>query len=91
MDYPQFKYPPNAYRLYLFEKQIGRCSICNQQRDLKYIGSFYSVDEPDYICPWCIANGAAVPKYAGECNDYCSIEGVSSNPNDASPKSILNF
>ncbi|MCX5467331.1 CbrC family protein [Acinetobacter nematophilus] len=51
MDYPQFKYHPNAYRLDLFENQIGRCSICNQQHDLKYIGCFYSVDEPDYICP----------------------------------------
>lgn len=86
MNYPQFKYHPNAYKLDLFEKEDGICSIYNQQRDLKYVCSFYSVDEPDYICPWCIANGAAAQKYDGEYNDYCGIEGVSSNPNDPSEK-----
>lgn len=40
MDYPQFKYHPNAYKLDLFEKEDGICSICNQQRDLKYVCSF---------------------------------------------------
>jgi uncharacterized protein len=81
MDYPHFKYHPNAYKLNLFEKEDGICSICNEQRDLKYVCSFYSVDEPDYICPWCIANGAAAQKYNGEYNDYASVEGVSANPN----------
>ena len=87
MDYPQFKYHPNAYSLDIFVQEDGVCSICHKQRDLKYDCSFYSVDEPDYICPWCIVNGAAAEKYKGDFNDYCSIESVSPDPNDP-PSSI---
>ncbi|WP_435263593.1 CbrC family protein [Tenacibaculum sp. nBUS_03] len=54
---------------------------------MKYIGSFYSVEEPEYICPWCISNGKASEKYNGEYNDYCGIEGVSPDTNE--PKSTI--
>ncbi len=82
MDYPQFKYHPNAYKLDIFIKEDGICSVCKQQRNLKYNCSFYSIDKPDYICPWCIENGEAAKTYDGQFNDYCGIEGVSPNPND---------
>lgn len=88
MDYPNFKYHPNAYKLNIFEHEKGICSICNEERDLKYNCSFYSIDEPDYICPWCIANGEAARKYNGEFNDFCSIEGISPDPSD--PPSTVN-
>jgi hypothetical protein len=83
MKLPIFKYSPNAYDLDLFENIEGVCSVCNEKRQLKYTSSFYSVEEPEYICPWCIANGKASEKYNGDFNDYYGIEGVSSNPNDA--------
>ncbi|HRI27303.1 MAG TPA: CbrC family protein [Chitinophagales bacterium] len=85
MELPKFKYSPNAYNLDLFEEEEGTCSVCNQKRQLKYTGSFYSAKEPEYICPWCIANGKAAQKYGGEFNDYYSIEGVSANPDDPEP------
>jgi len=85
MDLPQFKYNPNAYKLGLFDEVNGICSVCDQERNLKYNSSFYSVDTPEYICPWCIANGKAAEKYEGEFNDYCGIEGVSPDPNDPFP------
>jgi len=85
MELPKFKYSPNAYELDLFDKVEGTCSVCEEKRNLKYNSSFYSVDQPDYICPWCIANGKAAEKYDGEFNDYCGIEGVSPNPNDPKP------
>lgn len=68
-----------------FEKIEGTCSVCNEKRQIKYTSSFYSIKDPDYICPWCIANGKASEKYDGEFNDYCGIEGVSPDPNDAKP------
>lgn len=74
MELPKFKYSPNAYSLDLFKEVDGVCSICNEQRNLKYVSSFYSIDKPDYICPWCIANGQAAEKYKGDFNDYCGIE-----------------
>ncbi|GAA5104150.1 CbrC family protein [Wohlfahrtiimonas larvae] len=85
MDLPKFKYHPNVYELDLFVKELGRCSVCNEVRDLKYVGSFYSVDDPDYLCPWCIVAGSAAAKYDGSFNDYCGIEGVSPNPDDPEP------
>jgi uncharacterized protein CbrC (UPF0167 family) len=85
MELPKFKYSPNAYEIDLFDKVEGTCSVCEEKRNLKYNSSFYSVDEPEYICPWCIANGKASEKYDGEFNDYCGIEGVSPNPNDPEP------
>ena len=86
MELPKFKYNPNAYELDLFEEKEGICSVCNEKRNLKYTSSFYSIEDPDYICPWCIVNGRAAEKFNGEFNDYCGIEGVSPNPNDPPSK-----
>ncbi|MDJ1485205.1 CbrC family protein [Cytophagaceae bacterium YF14B1] len=85
MKLPVFKYSPNVYELGVFDSIDGVCSICNEQRDLKYTGSFYSIHKPDYICPFCIADGKAAEKYNGEFNDYLGIEGVSPDPNDPPP------
>ena len=85
MELPKFKYSPNAYELDLFEKVDGICSVCNEERHIKYNCSFYSREKPDYICPWCVANGKASEKYNGDFNDYCGIEGVSPDPNDPEP------
>jgi len=86
MELPKFRYSPNAYELDLFEKKEGVCSVCNEKRAMKYTSSFYSIEEPKYICPWCIANGKAAEKYDGEFNDYCGIEGISPDPNDPKPE-----
>jgi len=80
MDLPQFKYHPNVYNLDIFDNEEGICSVCRQHRTMKYNSSFYSVEEPDYICPWCIHDGTAAKKFNGEFNDYASIEGVFSDP-----------
>lgn len=77
MELPKFKYSPNAYAIGVFDDVEGICSICNQSRKLKYVGSFYSMDEPDYICAYCIQTGEAAEKYNGTFNDDMGIEGVS--------------
>ncbi|MFH7016493.1 CbrC family protein [Flavobacterium sp. FlaQc-47] len=80
MELPTFKYSPNAYDIDVFIKEEGTCSVCNLKRGMKYTGSFYSIEEPEYICPWCIQDGSASKKYDGEFNDYAGIEGISANP-----------
>ncbi len=42
---------------------------------MEYNSSFYSIEEPKYICPWCIADGSAAEKYDGKFNDSYSIKG----------------
>jgi uncharacterized protein CbrC (UPF0167 family) len=74
METPKFKYSPNAYKINVLEKIEGTCSVCNQARTLKYTGSFYSVDEPEYICPWCIADGSAAEKFDGQFSDAAGVE-----------------
>lgn len=85
---PQFKYSPNAYEIGVFEQEEGTCSICNQERELRYTGSFYSVETPDYICPWCIEDGSAAQKYKGEFNDFAGIEGASLDEKALIPKEL---
>lgn len=80
MNLPKFKFSPNTFDLDLFDHEDGVYSICSKKRNLKYKSSFYSVDVPDYICPWCIAEGSAADKFDGEFNDFLGIEGVSPNP-----------
>ena len=87
MDLPKFRLSPNAYALDLFVTESGICSCCGQARELKYNSSFYSREEPDYLCPWCIADGSAAQRYEGEFNDYLGIEGVSADPDE--PDSIV--
>lgn len=92
MKLPTFKYSPNAYNINVFQNIEGICSICNEERQIKYTNSFYSINEPEYICPWCIANGKAAEKYDGEFNDYCGIESILPNLDDANktiPKDLL--
>ncbi|MDR2834638.1 MAG: CbrC family protein [Bacteroidales bacterium] len=85
MELPKFKYSPNAYKIGVFENEEGTCSVCGEKRNVKYTSSFYSTEDPEYICPFCIANGKAAEKYEGEFNDYAGIEGVSPDPNASKP------
>ncbi|MFW2177392.1 MULTISPECIES: CbrC family protein [unclassified Moraxella] len=76
MNYPIFKYHPNAYDLDIFIKEQGVCDVCGKPSELKYDCSFYSAEELDYICPFCISDGSASNKYGGQFNNYLSIETV---------------
>ena len=80
MDLPHFRLHPNAYALEIFVAESGTCACCGQARELRYNSSFYSAQRPDYLCPWCIADGSAARRFEGEFNDYLGIEGVSPDP-----------
>jgi uncharacterized protein CbrC (UPF0167 family) len=74
MELPIFKYSPNAYQIDVFEEREGTCSVCSQPREIRYTGPFYCEEEPDYICPWCIADGSAAKKFEGEFTDGGMME-----------------
>ena len=74
MELPKFKYSPNAYEIDVFKIEKGICSCCNNERNLRYTGSFYSIKEPEFICPWCIQNGEVAEMFDGGFNDYAGIE-----------------
>jgi len=48
-------------------------------------GPFYTHLRPEYLCPWCIADGRAAASYEGEFTGWSDIEGVSPDPADPPP------
>ncbi len=84
MEYPVFTYHPNAYTI-AFEAVDGVCDGCGQSRTLRYRGPFYAARKPDYLCPWCIADGSASARFEGEFTGWTDIEGVSPDPADPPP------
>lgn len=79
MKLPVYKYNPNPVNLQVIEHELTICPVCNEQRELVYVGPFYSIEEVEGICPWCIADGSAAKKYDGEFQDAASCEEVSDN------------
>jgi uncharacterized protein CbrC (UPF0167 family) len=75
-DLPTFKYNPNAEKLGIIKKEKTSCPVCEQERNYVYEGPFYSVDDVEGICPWCIKDGSAAQKYDGAFQDSGSCDSV---------------
>lgn len=76
-ELPKYKYQPNALELGIIEKKNIDCPVCHKNREYAYSGGIYAVEEVEFICPWCIANGSASKKYDGMYIDAASCEKVS--------------
>ncbi len=86
-ELPFFKYHPNPFETGAFKTDnTVTCDCCGKETQVYYTGPFYSVEDIEALCPWCIASGKAAKKFDGEFQDYCSIEGISADPNE--PNSI---
>ena len=75
-ELPTFKYNPNMERLGIIKKEKTTCPVCGQDKNYVYEGPFYSVEEVEGICPWCIKDGSAAKKYDGEFQDAASCDTV---------------
>jgi uncharacterized protein len=73
---PNFKYNPNPILLKVIKEEKTLCPVCNKNRDYSYVGPFYSVEEVEGICPWCIADGSATKMFEGEFQDVESCDDV---------------
>jgi uncharacterized protein CbrC (UPF0167 family) len=73
---PEFKYNSNAERLGIIKKEKTDCPVCGLERNYVYDGPFYSVNQIEGICPWCIKDGSAAKKYDGEFQDVASCDSV---------------
>jgi len=72
---PQFKYHPDPIRSGSIVPSNKKCDICGQAREFIYDGPVYCEDEPDAVCPWCIADGSAHQKLDAEFVDRAAIGG----------------
>jgi uncharacterized protein CbrC (UPF0167 family) len=76
MTLPVFKYNPNPMLLNVIKKERTLCPVCNEEREYVYDGPFYSIEDVEGICPWCISDGSAAKKYDGQFQDDASCEEV---------------
>ena len=71
MELPKFKYHPNPLATGAIAESNEVCECCEEAPGYIYKASFYSTEEVESICPWCIADGSAAEKY--ECASKAGI------------------
>ena len=76
VELPTFKYNPNPILLNVIKKKKTKCPVCNIGREYVYDGPFYSIEDVEGICPWCISDGSAAKKYEGEFQDVSNCDEV---------------
>ena len=61
---PHFRYHPDPFKTGVFKDDVSVvCECCEQTTDAYYCGSIYCVADVNYLCPHCIASGAAAAKF----------------------------
>lgn len=74
---PYFRYHPNPLETGAFEEcEAIACDCCGKMTKVYYTGSFYSADDVDCLCPFCIANGSAAEKFDGTFSDNAFFQDV---------------
>lgn len=71
---PVFRYHPDPIKTGAVKQKQTECPVCNRECEYVYEGPFYSADEVEGICPWCIKNGDAAKIYDGKFQDDFLIE-----------------
>ncbi len=76
MGLPAFRYHPDPLDTGAFkESEEGVvCDCCGKITRLFYTAPFFSVEDIDYLCPECIADGKAARKYDGSFHDDYSVD-----------------
>jgi uncharacterized protein len=74
---PAFRYHPDPVGNGVIVQESTKCPACGKKRPYQYVGPFYSEEEIEGICPWCIADGSAAEKFDAEFQDAASCEPVS--------------
>ncbi len=85
MELPEFKYHPDPIKTGSVFESDEICNCCQKQTGYIYSGSLYCRNRPDYLCPWCIADGSAAKKYDGE-----FISFITSEVEVSIPESVIN-
>lgn len=61
---PHFRYHPDPVKSGVFKDDASViCECCEQATDMYYCASVYCVADVNYLCPHCIASGAAAAKF----------------------------
>jgi len=81
IEFPIFKYHKDPINSGSIITGSFTCPVCKKDRTYAYVGPFFSIEDVENICPWCIADGSAAKKYDGEFQDSALVEEII-NQND---------
>ncbi|MEU8952751.1 CbrC family protein [Streptomyces sp. NPDC048518] len=74
---PDFRYHPDPVASGSIRQSGETCECCHRARGWIYTATFYTVHEVSgRFCPWCIADGSAAERFAGEFTDSYGLEGI---------------
>ncbi len=89
MNLPVFKYHPDPIKTGAFRTdQTVICDCCHKETEVYYTSPFYSVEDIEALCPWCIADGTAAKKFDGEFIDVCEVDYLPEEDEDACPREM---
>ncbi|MGG8410463.1 CbrC family protein [Streptomyces sp. 12297] len=75
---PSFRYHPAPVASGSIRASAEQCACCGRSRGWIYTATFYTTQQVDgSFCPWCIADGSAAERFAGEFTDSYGLDGVS--------------
>ena len=75
---PFFRFHPDPIATGYLRRSIDRCSACGLERGWMLEIPFYSTEEVEGFCPWCVADGSAAARFDGEFTDPGSLEDIES-------------
>ncbi|SEG93217.1 hypothetical protein SAMN05216223_12756 [Actinacidiphila yanglinensis] len=74
---PFFRYHPDPVASGSLREAAETCACCERDRGWIYTATFYTAREVNgRFCPWCIADGSAAERFAGEFADSFGLAGV---------------
>ncbi|SNX88584.1 hypothetical protein SAMN06272735_9048 [Streptomyces sp. TLI_55] len=75
---PFFRYHPDPLASGSIRAAAETCACCKRNRGWIYTATFYTAqDVSGRFCPWCIADGSAAERFAGEFTDSYGLDRVS--------------
>lgn len=75
---PFFRYHPDPVASGSVRAAVETCACCERDTGWVYTGPFYSAEDVSgRFCPWCIADGRAAERFAGDFADSYGLAGVS--------------
>jgi uncharacterized protein CbrC (UPF0167 family) len=69
LELPAFRYHPDPLATGSVIASDAACAACDKARGYVYAGPVYAPDEPEALCPWCIADGTAAEVFDAEFTD----------------------
>jgi uncharacterized protein len=73
---PAFRFHPDPLTTGSVVQSTETCERCGEARGFVYAGPTYAVDEIEFLCPWCIADGSAAQEFDAE---FTTVDGAPSD------------